>query len=773
MKKIMGILLGLLMLIGLAQATELHTCEFDKLCYTLEPIKYECGDFIYTLNAHGNARIVDYTGDAIDLVFPSEIDGHPVTSIFSTHYESNVRTVHIPEGVTVLGFGVLTYCRDLETVFLPSTLRAIGTWAFGCSNVRNIHLPENLIYIEDEAFDYCTEIPAVTLPSDLCYLGDMTFNNHGSSPRTYFVAYSDAFFASQFADLVIDEASVNAYGDYLYQINDDGSATIVQCYASGDVVVPETLDGHRVTAIGKGAFISAFNMKTLVLPQTVTSIGIEAFRRCDKLTSVVLPANLVEIGEAAFAYCTALTDISLPQGITTIEDFAFFGCSSLRPLAFPATLEHIERYAFYGCYEEMEIPSVSYAVEIGENAFYPYEENLIQYEDVTWWDKEETDREARKAAWDTYASPENFQYELNDDGTITITKYTGEGQNVHIPEKIDGHVVTSIGKFAFAGLSFNQFTFPDTITSIGDGAFCSCWFEETLILPKRLKTIGNASFCGISTLQGTQLVLPDTLISIGDYAFYHAYLEEELMIPASVAEIGEWAFAVPQFGNDTFVLLCSDVQIGENAFDSACELTVQAGSPLVQYCLDSGISCIEYEVEIHTGDILTFGSCNEEKLSWIVLRSDEETTTMICEHVVGIMPFGRKNNEWSSSRIRSWLNDEFASAAFNETERSALVPVRDDLVRIPGLNDLLNDEYGFSTDRDTADPLRTAFGFGGSIANHHMLIREKHYPYYTLTAASDRSLYQVRANGSIGMAKYDRDNVGIRPVITVKTEALK
>lgn len=576
MKRITGILFCLAMLIGFAQAAE--------------PIEYECGEFVYTLNAHGNASIVDYNGDAIDLVFPSEVDGHPVTSIFSAPYASNVRTVHIPEGVTVLGYGALSECRDLETVVLPSTLRVIGQWALGCSDVRNINLPENLIIIDDEAFDCCENIISVTYPSSLCYLGEGAFNNHGDFPSLYSVAYSDAIRASRFADLVLDKDRINTCGDYVYEINDDGSVTIVLCTASGDVAVPETLDGHRVTAIGKGAFVLAIDMETLVLPQTVTSIGKEAFRRCDRLTSVVLPEKLTEIGEATFAHCTSLADITLPQSVTVIQDFAFYDCPSLPQLQFPDSLERIERYAFYNCYEDDEIFSVPDQTEIGEEAFSAYKEGYVEpYENWTWYD-EETDCEAEEAAWNTDAAPENFQYELNTDGTITIAKYTGESSNVRIPEMIDGREVTTIGNHAFASFWFEQLTFPDTVTVIGDGAFSGCVFDEPLVLPKNLTTIGTASFCNIST---DSVTFPDTPVSIGDYAFYHAYIGEYQVIPANVAEIGEWAFAVPEFGDGTFILLCDNVHIEENAFFDAYEMTVPAGSPLVQYCQASGIFCSE------------------------------------------------------------------------------------------------------------------------------------------------------------------------------------
>ena len=43
----------------------------------------------------------------------------------------------------------------------------------------------------------------------------------------------------------------------------------------------------------------------------------------------------------------------------------------------------------------------------------------------------------------------DYEYELLDDGTVSISKYIGTDSNLTIPEKLDGKTVTKIGKFAF------------------------------------------------------------------------------------------------------------------------------------------------------------------------------------------------------------------------------------------------------------------------------------------------------------------------------------
>ncbi|MHC1767420.1 MAG: hypothetical protein AB9869_24600 [Verrucomicrobiia bacterium] len=65
------------------------------------------------------------------------------------------------------------------------------------------------------------------------------------------------------------------------------------------------------------------------------------------------------------------------------------------------------------------------------------------------------------------AGQAQFNYETNN-GTITITEYTGPGGAVTIPETINGMAVTSIGAWAFSWCtSLTSVTIPNSVTSEG------------------------------------------------------------------------------------------------------------------------------------------------------------------------------------------------------------------------------------------------------------------------------------------------------------------
>ena len=73
------------------------------------------------------------------------------------------------------------------------------------------------------------------------------------------------------------------------------------------------------------------------------------------------------------------------------------------------------------------------------------------------------------AGADTYG---DFNYSVLDNGTVTITRYSGSAKKVDIPEKIDGKSVTEIRYSAFYGCtSLTSVTIPKSVTGIDDWAF--------------------------------------------------------------------------------------------------------------------------------------------------------------------------------------------------------------------------------------------------------------------------------------------------------------
>ena len=90
--------------------------------------------------------------------------------------------------------------------------------------------------------------------------------------------------------------------DFEYEV-EDGKVTITNYTGKGgDVVVPDTIDGLPVTAIGDNAFCYCTGLTSITLPEGCTTIGYYAFSGCTNLTSITLPDGC-SIGEGAFKGC--------------------------------------------------------------------------------------------------------------------------------------------------------------------------------------------------------------------------------------------------------------------------------------------------------------------------------------------------------------------------------------------------------------------------------------------------------------------------------------
>ena len=115
--------------------------------------------------------------------------------------------------------------------------------------------------------------------------------------------------------------------DFKYEV-DDGKVTITRYKGNGgDVVVPDTIDGRPVVAIGVSAF-GRTKLTSITWPNSITTIDSYAFRECFKLTSITLPNSITTIGDWAFARCHSLTSIFLPDGCSIGED-AFEDCPAV------------------------------------------------------------------------------------------------------------------------------------------------------------------------------------------------------------------------------------------------------------------------------------------------------------------------------------------------------------------------------------------------------------------------------------------------------------
>ena len=109
-----------------------------------------------------------------------------------------------------------------------------------------------------------------------------------------------------------------------------------------DVVIPSSINGKQVVAIGNDAF-SSKQLTSVTIPNSVTSIGNSAFEN-NQLTSITIPDSVTSIGNGAFEN-NQLTSVTIPNSVTSIGDWAFRN-NQLTSVTIPNSVTSIGNDAF-------------------------------------------------------------------------------------------------------------------------------------------------------------------------------------------------------------------------------------------------------------------------------------------------------------------------------------------------------------------------------------------------------------------------------------------
>lgn len=185
----------------------------------------------------------------------------------------------------------------------------------------------------------------------------------------------------------------------------------------------------------------------------------------------------------------------------------------------------------------------------------------------------------------------DFQYEIIGNNEAKITKYNGYSSNLSIPEMIDGHKVTALGSFIFAGNNnVSTVVIPSTVTSanmpfsnstissvvlmagankVADSLFYNCKNLTNVSFPTTVTEIGMNAFNGCELL--SNVTLPKNIEKIGINAFYGCSSLKSIEIPATLTTVGSGAFS--QSGITTATFESGRKIIPDYLFDSAVNLT--------------------------------------------------------------------------------------------------------------------------------------------------------------------------------------------------------
>lgn len=339
-------------------------------------------------------------------------------------------------------------------------------------------------------------------------------------------------------DLVIP-ATVNGYS--VTSIHDGAFA---DCRDLTSVEIPGS-----VTSIGVEAFSDCSSLSSIEIADGVTSIDVHAFYGCKTLTILEIPASVTSIGEEAFFYCTGLTLIAvaddnevydsredcnaiirtndntlilgcsntvIPNSVTSIGDCAFEYCDGLTSIEIPNSVKSIGDYAFYYIEKLTSIKIPNSVTSIGEGAF----------------------------GWCPRLTSVEIPGNVSSIGKKAFVNCAG------LTSVTISNGVTSIGESAFDECeNLISLEIPGSVTSIGDYAFFDCGLtsiavsDDNQVYDSRedcnaiIRTNDNTLICGCKNT-----VIPNSVTSIGVGAFGYCVDLTSIVIPSSVTSIGNHAF---------------------------------------------------------------------------------------------------------------------------------------------------------------------------------------------------------------------------------------
>ena len=273
--------------------------------------------------------------------------------------EFNLKEIYIPEGTTTIEYG------------------AFG----GCKYLRKIVIPDTVLYIGDAIDSDCKALESIRIPNNVEYIGTLYFNQ-------------------------AKNLSYNIDNGIKY-LGNESNPYVLLVDASANNKSTVSIN-KACNFIGVNSFDDNYNLKTIIIPDSVRGIGESVFYDCDALTNVKIGNGVIHIestsfnkhynhiqfnekngclylgndespylylmdhklssnngftgkvfiekscrliGPSAFSYSyPEITEIEIPDSVVSIEDYAFYNQSSLSKIIIPESVKYMGCRIFYEAY---------------------------------------------------------------------------------------------------------------------------------------------------------------------------------------------------------------------------------------------------------------------------------------------------------------------------------------------------------------------------------------------------------------------------------------
>ena len=516
----------------------------------------------------------EYTGTETDVVVPDTMDeGVPVKRLGTQLLAGSetLTSVVVPDSVTILDVGALSYDDNLSEITLSSNLINIGWNAISSNDaLTELTIPASVCIIDSYAVRGCYALKKIVFEGACPLIGPEAFAMLSDDvviyvPDDQIEEYKKVFEENN-KNLNIQPSGKPAVlysaEDYLdtENLTFDAETGSITGYNGMNtrLTIPESIDGVPVKAIGKRALWEDPLLGYVTLPEGLEYVGEDAFSITDTLKYMEfpstlktidkkgfssyrgfrldLPDSLEYIGEEAFSYFSVETDLIIPEGVKELGPGAFSAASRLQRVFLPSSLEKIGDNCFrnspitYVYMEGLELP------EISDTAF----DKCEYLRDI-----DLNEKCTKQQMLDVQALVDARGLECrvwrNQNTEVEYARFSVE----EFPDDPSKLYLTGYEEEAAKVRSYDTYTIGEEdkgVVGIADGALKGDQTITYFAVPHNdeFVYVGKEAFAD-SIVEHVDLF--DSVTSIGAEAFRNCAQLKEITIPASVTEIGSRAFA--------------------------------------------------------------------------------------------------------------------------------------------------------------------------------------------------------------------------------------
>ena len=321
------------------------------------------------------------------------------------------------------------------------------------------------------------------------------------------------------------------------------------CKSLVDVTISADLD-----YLGSNVFSGCSNLKSVIFTgKMLGNMEYGAFSNCNNLEKVVLPERITSIDSDVFSECENLKYVYIPDSMTNIAQgiFSFAPNVVIQCTKGSAAYKYAIRYDIQCSYsdgsktdiagEDTEadvygISDVKYLIDekvcLDGIGLTIDGKQLVKNKDYTISYKSDNNSEGKIIikGIGNYCGvivrhinvSVEWMYTTAEDGNLILSYYKGDSANVVIPAQVGGRKVVGTDNHGVFGMregcdAITSIILPDTLEFIGNDSFQYYWCDiKSITIPDSVKTIGDGAFRGAKL---RSINIPKGVTYLGDDVF--------------------------------------------------------------------------------------------------------------------------------------------------------------------------------------------------------------------------------------------------------------